>query len=199
MTSTKRPTEWPSRRWHRVGLGAAVGTCAGFLLRDLLPFETASAWVPVAVAGAVAWPTRLRRVVTVLTLSAAGLWVVVGFTPLTARLAPLLVRREAPRSADGVYVLASRLQTDGELTATSQARLLHGLELLAQGFAPRVILIDQPSPSAAYADVARSEMNRLGLTSGEVVSLRGHVRSTRDEACAWGPYAGSGAGASCWW
>jgi uncharacterized SAM-binding protein YcdF (DUF218 family) len=117
----------------------------------------------------------------VLTLSAATLWVVVGFTPLTARLVPFLVRAEASRGADAVYVLASRLQTDGEPTATSQARLLHGLELLARGFAPRLVLIDQP-PVPTYADVARSERDRLGLTGGEVVSLAGHVRSTRDEA-----------------
>jgi uncharacterized SAM-binding protein YcdF (DUF218 family) len=158
-----------------------VGTCAGFLLRDLLPFETASAWVPLTVAGALVWPTRMRRVMAMLTLSAAGLWAVVGFTPLTARLVPFLVRQEAPRAADAVFVLTHRLQTDGEPTAASQARLLHGLELLRQGFAPRLILTDQP-PQPTYADVARGQMSRLGLTGGEVVSLRGRGRSTRDEA-----------------
>lgn len=170
-----------SVQWHRVGLGAAVGGCAGFLLRDLLPVELASAWVPLALLGAIVGPTRLRRVMVILTLAAACLWGVVGFTPLVSRLAPRLVRQQAPSAADAVFVLTHRLQTDGEPSATSQTRLLHGLELLAQGLAPRLILTDEP-PHPTYADVAKHQMSRLGLTTGEVVSLRGSVRSTRDEA-----------------
>jgi uncharacterized SAM-binding protein YcdF (DUF218 family) len=181
MTSAKRPTERPSPLWHRVGVGAAVGGFAGFLLRDLLPFELASAWVPLALAGAMLWPTRLHRVMAVLTVCVAGLWVAVAFTPLAARLAPLLVRQQAPTAAEAVFVLSHRLQTDREPTAASQARLLHGLELLRQGFAPWLILSDQP-PRTTYADVARGEMSRLGLSGGEVVSLRGHARSTHEEA-----------------
>lgn len=181
MTSATWPAERPSPFWHRVGVGAAVGACAGFLLRDLLPFEMASAWVPVALAGAMLWPTRLHRAMALLTLCVAGLWVAVGFTPLAARLAPSLVRREAPSAANAVFVLTHRLQADGEPSAASQARLLHGLELLRQGFAPRLILIDQP-PQPTYADVARGQMSRLVLTGDEVVSPRGHVGSTRDEA-----------------
>jgi uncharacterized SAM-binding protein YcdF (DUF218 family) len=170
-----------SVQWHRVGLGAAVGGCAGFLLRDLLPFELASAWVPLALLGAIVGPTRLHRVLIILTLAVACLWAVVGFTPLASRLAPQLVRQQAPTAADAVFVLTHRLQTDGEPSAASQARLLHGLELLAQGLAPRIILTDEP-PQPTYADLAKRQMTRLGFFNGEVVSLRGSVRSTRDEA-----------------
>jgi uncharacterized SAM-binding protein YcdF (DUF218 family) len=170
-----------SVQWQSVGLGAAVGTCAGFLLRDLVPFELASAWAPFAVLGALAGPTRLRRVMVILAVAAACLWTAVAFTPLVSRLAPRLVRKQAPSAADAVFVLTHRLQTDGDPSAASQARLLHGLELLAQGLAPRLILTDDPPPFTAAA-VAKREMHALGLTMGEVVSLHGVVRSTHDEA-----------------
>jgi uncharacterized SAM-binding protein YcdF (DUF218 family) len=170
-----------SVQWQSVGLGAAVGTCAGFLLRDLLPFEVASAWAPFALLGALAGPTRLLRVMLVLTLAAACLWTAVAFTPLVSRLAPRLVRKETPSAADAVYVLTHRLQTDGDASAAFEARLLHGLELLAQGLAPRLILTDEPLQPTA-AGVAKREMRAIGLTTGEVVSLRGVVRSTHDEA-----------------
>jgi uncharacterized SAM-binding protein YcdF (DUF218 family) len=134
-----------------------------------------------AIAGALVWLTRARRVVVWLTAAVIVVWVVVGFTPLSARLAPLVVRREAPGTADGVFVLTHRLQTDGEPTAASQARLLHGLELLQSGYASRLLLTGQ-SPQPTYASVARSQMSRLGLTGIEVLSVRGHITSTRDEA-----------------
>lgn len=181
MKTAEPANDKTSLPWRRIGVGAAVGGCAGFLLRDLLPFELASAWVPLALAGALVWPTRLQRAMAALTLCVAGVWVVVGFTPLAARLAPLLVRREAPSAADAAFVLTHRLQTDGEPSAASQARLLHGVELLVQGLAPRLILTDEP-PETSYARLARSQLSRLSLTAGEVVSLRGPVRSTHDEA-----------------
>jgi len=167
--------------WSRLGVGAAVGSCAGFLLRDLLPLEAASWWVPAALAGALVWSTRLRSALVVLVLALTTAWAVVGFTPVTALLTPPLIRREPPRSADAVFVLASRLQLDGDPTAIAQARLLHGIELLAQGLAPRLILTDLPGPIPGHEAVARAQLSRLGLSTPEILSVR-YVQSTRDEA-----------------
>jgi uncharacterized SAM-binding protein YcdF (DUF218 family) len=171
--------------WPRVGIGVAVGAWVGFLLRDLLPFELASAWVPFALAGAMAWPMGPRRPTLGLTFGVAILWMVVAFTPVAARLVPFLVRQEAPRAADAVFVLTDRVQTDGGPTAAAQARLLHGIELVEQRFAPKLILTDQP-PRPTYADAARSQMSRLGLASAVIVSPQGVVRSTRDEVVSVG-------------
>lgn len=168
--------------WGRLGCGAAAGGLVGFLLRDLLPFEMASAWVPFALLGAiVATSRRLRRGAPALFLALGVVWAAAAFTPVTATLAASLVRRSAPRPADAVFVLASRLQTDGQLTATAESRLLHGLELVREGFAPRLVLTELPPPAPSYASFARSEIGRLGLQVGEVVSV-GPVRSTREEA-----------------
>ena len=158
-----------------------MGAAAGFLLRDLFPFEMASAWAPFAVLGGLLWPTRLRAALVGLALGVAAVWILVAFGPLSGWLASPLVRREAPRPADAVLVLASRIQVDGEPTATAQARLLHGLALAAQGHAPALILTELPAPAAAYAPIASRLVDDLGLEVGEVVSL-GPVRSTREEA-----------------
>jgi uncharacterized SAM-binding protein YcdF (DUF218 family) len=174
-------------RWRRssptpgIGVGVLLGAAIGFLLRDLLPFEMASAWVPFAVVGALVWPAGLRRTLIALAATTALVWIIVAFTPVTRRLAPLLIREERPRSADAVFVLASRLQPDGDPTVTAQARLLHGLELLAQGFATRLVLTELPPPAPSHAELARRQMERLRLKPAEILSL-GHVRSTREEA-----------------
>jgi uncharacterized SAM-binding protein YcdF (DUF218 family) len=164
-----------------MGEGMAVGAVLGFLLRDLLPVETASAWVPFAVLGAGVWPFGLRRGFVALTLAVALVWVLVAFGPVGAWLPPRLVRREPPRSADAVFVLASRIQSDGQPTAAAQSRLLHGVELAAQGWAPALVLTELPAPAAAHAPLASGLLARLGHEHVEIVSV-GPVRSTREEA-----------------
>jgi uncharacterized SAM-binding protein YcdF (DUF218 family) len=154
------------------------------MLRDLLPLELASAWVPVAAVGALVGPTRLHRVTLLLTAVLAVVWGIVGFTPVVGHLTRFVERREAPAPADAVLVLQHRLQLDGEPTAPTQARLLHGVELVVQGFASRLVLTDDP-PGPTPASVARDQLRRLGLTQVEVVSLfspPSAVRSTHAEA-----------------
>jgi len=170
---------------HGVVVGAAIGACAGFMLRDLLPLELASAWLPVAALGALVGPTRFHRLTVLLTVAVAALWGIVGFTPLVSHLAPFVERREAPVPADAVLVLTHRLQADGQPSAPTEARLLHGIELAAQGLASRLILTDEP-PAPTTADVARGELQRLGIRDAEVVPLRGSLHSTHDEAARAG-------------
>ena len=161
-------------------MGAVVGATAGFLARDLLTDSFASLWLPAAVGGALSWRTRLRPAMLALTIALGALWLSVAFTPLATHLARGLTRRDTVGPADAVLVLSSRLQADGEPTPAALSRLVHGLELLGQGLAPRIVLAELPSPSRSYAALARTLMANLGL-SGELVSL-GPVRRTRDEA-----------------
>lgn len=178
---------WP----FKMGTGLAVGAAAGLMAGILNLPALASYWkgqVPVTLAasacGALLWRTRLRWLVASGALCLGALWLAVAFTPLCAWLASDLVRRDSPRPADGVFVLSSSLQLDGDPTPASLSRLLHGLELLGQGLAPRLVLSELRPPSASYSAFARATMSRLRLER-ELVSV-GPVGTTRDEAVAVG-------------
>jgi uncharacterized SAM-binding protein YcdF (DUF218 family) len=140
----------------------------------------ASLWLPAAAVGAISWRTRLKPLLLGVAVALAALWLIVAFTPAAAVLARGLTRRDATGPADAVLVLSSRLQADGEPTAPALSRLVHGLELLGQGLAPRIVLTELPAPAPSYAAVARRLMANFH-SPGELVSL-GPVHRTRDEA-----------------
>jgi uncharacterized SAM-binding protein YcdF (DUF218 family) len=137
-------------------------------------------WLPAAAVGGLLWRTRLRPVLIGAVIALAALWLTVAFTPLAAHLARGLTRRDTVGPADAVLVLSSRLQKDGELTPPALSRLVHGLELLGEGRAPRIVLSELDPPAPSYAAVARTLMGNLGL-SRELLSV-GPVSRTRDEA-----------------
>jgi uncharacterized SAM-binding protein YcdF (DUF218 family) len=156
-----------------------VGATAGFLARDLIT-EFASLWLPAAALGGVFWRTRFKPLMIAAVVTLAALWLSVAFTPLAALLARGLTRRDTVGPADAVLVLSSRLQKDGELTAPALSRLVHGLELLGQGLAPRIVLSELAPPAPSYAAAARKLMANVG-SAHELLSL-GPVVRTRDEA-----------------
>jgi uncharacterized SAM-binding protein YcdF (DUF218 family) len=98
-----------------------------------------------------------------------------------------LVRRDPPQKADAVFVLASGLQQDGELSSVAMSRLLGGFELLGEGFAPRLVLSELPSPNPSYREAAAALMKSLGM-SHEILVV-GPVLNTHDEAVAVGALA----------
>ena len=158
---------------------ALAGALARKPARDLGLIDIASAWVPAALVGAAFSAARLRTWLGAGLGALMALWLLAAFTPLAARLANGLVRRDAPQKADAVVVLASRLQADGEPTATAQSRLLHAFELLGEGWAPRLIVTEKPAPASSHAALARALMAPLHLEA-EVVGV-GPVRRTHDE------------------
>jgi uncharacterized SAM-binding protein YcdF (DUF218 family) len=173
----------------RFGAGLAAGAVAGLLARDLdLPTLVSYRGplnlvvVVVALLLAALWPTRLRPLLAAGTVLLAAAWLVIAFTPLTRFLVEGLVRRDAPASGDAVFVLASRIQDDGDLTVEAMSRLLHGLELLGEGRAERLVLSELKTPGARYATTARALMQHLRLPQ-ELITV-GPVDSTRDEAVA---------------
>jgi uncharacterized SAM-binding protein YcdF (DUF218 family) len=137
---------------------------------------------PAAVLGALLWLTPLRRVAAGVVGLLALLWLIVSFTPLTPWLAQGLVRRDTVEAADAVFVFASRVQPDGDPTSDAMSRLLKGVELVAEGRAPRLVVSEVPPPAGAYAPLARAWLQTLARR-GEVVSV-GRVVNTHDEAVA---------------
>jgi uncharacterized SAM-binding protein YcdF (DUF218 family) len=176
-----------NRAWRPSATGAVVGTLAALIARDLELRALVSYWYDVhslvplaAVLGALLWHSPLQRPMAGAAAAMAALWMIVAFTPLSGWLATGLVRRDVVRPADAVFVLASRIQDDGELTGTAMTRLVHGLELVGQGHAPRLILSEMHRPMGPYAAPARALMEHLTV-SGELLTV-GPVWNTRDEA-----------------
>lgn len=168
-------------------VGLTVGAASGLLADSLGLHSTLSYWgsrAPVVVASAVLfallWSTRVRPLLAVGACGLGVLWLAVAFTPLTPWMARGLVRRDALRPADAVVVLASSVQKDGELTPTSMSRLVHALELVSQGQAPRLVLTEIAPPVRSYAEPARQLMQALRVDTELVVV--GPVYNTRDEA-----------------
>jgi uncharacterized SAM-binding protein YcdF (DUF218 family) len=168
--------------------GLAVGGLAGLIAVDLTLMPALSiwgdaSWLPVATAAlfAVAWLTPLRRAAAALAVAAAALWLLVSFTPATRLLADGLVRRDPLRTADAVFVFASRVQSDGEPSTDAMSRLLKGLQLVSEGQAPRLVVSEMPR-SRPYAAIAR-EWARDFAPRAEILVV-GPVRNSRDEAVA---------------
>lgn len=173
----------------RLGVGLLAGALAGLLAVDLnLPSLVSwlgdrSYLVPAsAVVGALVWLTSLRRLASGVVALLALLWAVVAFTPLTAWLAEGLVRRDPVDAADAVFVFSSRLQEDGDPTADAMSRLLRGVELVAEGRAPRLVVSELPPPAGPYAPLARAWLQAFARR-GEVIVV-GRILNTHDEAVA---------------
>jgi len=130
----------------------------------------------------VAWLTPLRRLVVAGPLVLAALVLAVGFTPLTSRLAEGLVRRDPVENADAVFVFASRIQEDGDPTTDAMSRLLKGIELMAEGRAPWLVVSELPPPAGSYAPLARAWLAAFARR-GEVLHV-GPIANTHDEAVA---------------
>ncbi|HEX9724528.1 MAG TPA: YdcF family protein [Vicinamibacteria bacterium] len=175
--------------WSRAGTGVAVGALAGVIAKDLDLLSLVSYWddrapfvLGAALAGALLWNTRLKWLVG---LGAAGLivlWTVVAYTSLCPWLAKDLVRRDPLQPADAVFVLGSRVQLDGDLTDEAVSRLLHGLELLQQGHAPRLILSELPPPFPSHSEAVRRLVKGLAMEQ-EILSV-GEASNTHTEAVA---------------
>jgi uncharacterized SAM-binding protein YcdF (DUF218 family) len=166
-----------------------LGAAAGFAAVELGLPSAVSYWgdrsplvLLAAVCGALLAVTRFRTVMTASALLLMAGWAVVAWTPFTAWWAAGLTREDPLVSADAVYVLASRLQTDGEPTTVAMSRLLGAMEVLAGGATSRLIVAELPTPAASHAALARRLLEGLAIEAD--LSVVGPILNTRDEALA---------------
>jgi uncharacterized SAM-binding protein YcdF (DUF218 family) len=173
----------------RAATGLVVGALAGSLVVDLnlpslisFPGDRSFMLPAFALLGALVWLTPLRALAAAGTALLAAFWLAVSFTPLTSRMAEGLVRRDPIESADAVFVFASRVQEDGDPTTDAASRLLKGIELMAEGRAPLLVVSETPAPTGSYAALARSWLAKFAR-QGEVLRI-GPIVNTHDEAVA---------------
>ena len=169
--------------------GAAVGVVAGLAAKDLGLRGLVSFWGPIAptivlfgVVGALLWPTRARWLVALGGGGTFVLWLVAAFTPLCLSLARPLLRRDPPRHADAIYVLASNMQPDNEPFSSALARASRGLELLGQGYSEHLLVTEIPPPAGSYATWLADTARKMGVDHAEGIAGIGLVRNTHDEA-----------------
>lgn len=148
-------------------LGAVMLVCAGGLL-GLHPIS--------------------RRILYVAFGAMALLVAVVVFTPAVEGIEGWLDVGERPQSADAIVILGGNINCRAdELTADSLSRLIRGLELWRQGFAPRVTVSEAGAAMIGVScgnvsTISRRTIGRLYPGGGpEIIDLP-KVKTTRDEA-----------------
>lgn len=134
--------------------------------------------------GAVLAVTRLRPLLWVSTGLCCALMLVVAYTPLVVRPTQALVREDTLRASDAVVVLSSSIRKTGEMDDSFQNRVLHGYEVLRQGFAPRLIVtrLAPLSRPKSYVPAIRQQFRNLQFDYP--VEEVGPVGNTYDEALA---------------
>lgn len=169
--------------------GAALGFLLGLLAKELDFAALISFWGDRALIvlastamGALLGVAGFERLLVVAATAGVSLWLLVAFTPLTQWMGETLVRRDPLQKADAVFVLASGLQADGDLSTAAMSRLLGGLKLLGEGWAPRLVLSELPLPWPRYRDAAQDLMDSLGMS--QEILVVGPVFNTHDEAVA---------------
>jgi uncharacterized SAM-binding protein YcdF (DUF218 family) len=116
-------------------------------------------------------------------LGALGLLVLVStLTPIPNWAAGLFDSAPGIAPADAIVVLASNIDPDGTLNASSLRRLIDGVVLFQRGLAPRLMLTGthlpgRPSEAAARAVLAQT----LGVPRSAML-VEERLYTTRDEA-----------------
>lgn len=176
-----------TRPYRELATGLTLGALVGLLMRDLdLPAlasyggQREPLVLGAAALGAFLWRSRIRWVLPTSAAALALLWGVVAFTPLSSLIAEGLPRREVAEPADAVFVSAAGIPPDADQSRETLSRLLSGVELVARGRSP-LLIVAEPE-RGGFAAAARETMERFGI-KGELL-VAGRARNTHEEALA---------------
>ncbi|MCC2669256.1 MAG: hypothetical protein K0Q72_1727 [Armatimonadetes bacterium] len=135
-------------------------------------------------AAALLFQTRLRNLVWVTSGLVCLLLLGVGYSGIIKQPTRSILRADPLRPADAVVVLSSTIRKSGEMDTAFQNRVIHGYEVVGQGFAPR-LLVTHLGPSnrnKSYIPAVRRQLDKLGIDFP--VQEVGPVWDTHDEAVA---------------
>lgn len=142
-------------------------------------------WIVIAGgAGALLALTRFRPLIWLATGLCCALILLVAYTPVIARPTQSLAREDVLRPSDAVVVLSSNIRKSGEFDDAFQNRVLHGYEVLRQGFAPRLLVtrLAPLSTGKSYVPGIRRQFRMLQFDYP--IEEVGPVENTFDEARA---------------
>jgi len=173
-----------TERWSRFGRGFVLGALAGTLMWVLNLNVVISYFqhlVPVmGMIGGLIGLTRWRKILWIVNAILIGMLLVISYTPMARWMVQRLDRQDEIENSDAVVVLASGYFENGVIAARSQDRVLHGLELLHAGYAPRLVLTRPTVIVGDWPAMVEDEMHQLG--EDYPVDVVGPVRDTHDEA-----------------
>ena len=172
-------------------LYALLGALIGLASRDLglffAIFSIGERAVPcflvviLIISGGILSPFRIAKMAMLYASVACVLtWLIVAFTPLCSGLIKMVKLQDPIRNVDGVYVLVGGLLKNGELNASSMARLIRGVKLVKDGVAPRLIVGDYGSSNPSFSKAAKKLMHELKIDIPIIVVSP--VSNTREEA-----------------
>jgi len=104
---------------------------------------------------------------------------VIGYTPLVSSLTRGWTRVDSLRKAPAVVVLAADSDLKVKIGEAGQARLLHGYEVVQQGYAP-VLVVSRGASERSWIPAIREQMDRLAIGVPLIETPR--VKNTHDEA-----------------
>jgi uncharacterized SAM-binding protein YcdF (DUF218 family) len=106
----------------------------------------------------------------------------IGYTPVIKEPTRGLVRVDALRPADAAVVLSSSVRKSGEMDTSFQVRVIHGYEVVQQGYAPRLVVtrLDKKLAKHSVLPAVKKQMLQLGMDFP--VDEVGPVLNTHDEA-----------------
>lgn len=162
---------------------AVLVTLAAMPILGVIRLDTYALLIPAALLGAYFHKGLVRRVFWVLASLFCATIFLIAFTPIIDAPASRLVRQDKIEKADAVVVLSAAVLKDGRLNRRALERLLEGMLVVQQGYAPVLVRTNlgptYPSPDF---DVKRL----MTLVEDVACEMRevGPVGSTRDEAVA---------------
>lgn len=108
-------------------------------------------------------------------------FLVFGYTPTVAWMTRGWVRSDALQNAPAAVVLAADGSDEVEITEKGEGRLLHGYDVVRQGYAP-LLVVSRGASDVSWIPAVRRQTETLALNIPIIETKR--VRNTYDEAVA---------------
>ena len=168
------------RRWTQVAGGATLGILSWIFLQEVIFAAPRAEYMLIlaVIAGIVLYMTRLRAFVWTGAAACALAALVIIYTPLVPWLLSGPPEADMPTQVDAVVALGAGVNlSDHSLGMNSQDRVLHGMELIQSGYAPRLII---PGGEGSWGPTVEGQMRSLGIKAPLIDA--GPAENTHDEA-----------------
>jgi len=173
-------TTAPGRRWPQVVRGATLGILIWVFLQEIIFAAPRAEFmlVPAVITGIALYISRFRIVVWAGAVACALMALVITYTPLVPWLVSGPPEADMPEPVDAVVALGAGVNlSDHSLGVNSQDRVLHAMELIQSGYAPRLIL---PGAEGSWGPTVEGQMRSLGIKA--LLIDAGPAANTHEEA-----------------